>query len=322
MNAENDMKLFKYFLLLLIFTVTACTQNNTATKAIGIIVPLEHPAMNEIVAGFKEELAKNYHQPVQVVVKNAQHDANLLHSILMSMRDQNVDVVVPIATGTSQMALSLIKNQPVVALAAQVNDAERKKNSACNIGVVDDDLDDKQILRFVHTVYPNIHDITLVHSADDKVFPEIKEVIAEGKVLGITVHELMVQSLPELYSASQAIPQQTQAIFILKDSLIVSGINSLIKVAQARKIPLITSDDGSVSAGAAFALGVHEKQIGEEGAKLAIAALEGKNLCAMPIVKLKDLTVFANPKAIQAQGQSLSVITDAAKKFNYHVEEK
>lgn len=314
------MKLFKYFLLLATFILTACSQNKSSEKTIGIIVPMEHPAMNEIVAGFKQEITKNYHKPVQIVVKNAQHDANLLHSILTTMRDQNVDVVVPIATGTSQMAISLIKNQPVVALAAQVKDQERKANAACDIGVVDDDLDDKQILRFIHAVYPNIHDITLVHSADDKVFPEIKEVVTEGKKLGITVHELMVQSLPELYSASQAIPQQTQAIFVLKDSLIVSGINSLIKVAQTRKIPLITSDDGSVKTGAAFALGVHEKQIGEEGAKLAIAALEGKNLCAMPITTLKKLTVFANKKALQTQGQSLSAITAAADKFNYNVE--
>lgn len=278
------MKPFKHFLLLIIFTITACSQHPASEKTIGIVVPIAHPAMNEIVTGFKEEITKNYHKPVKIVLKNAQHDANLLHSILTTMCDQNVDVVVPIATSTSQMAISLIKQYPIVALAAQVGDKERKQNAACDIGVVDDDLDNKKTLRFIHAVYPNIHDITLVHSADDKVFPEIKEVVTEGKTLGITVHELMVQLLPELYSASQAIPQQTQAIFVLKDSLIVSGINSLIKVAQTRKIPLITSDDGSVKAGAAFALGVHEKQIGEEGAKLAIAALEGKNLCAMPII--------------------------------------
>ena len=41
----------------------------------------------------------------------------------------------------------------------------------------------------------------------------------------------MVSSLPELYSATQSLPKNAQGIFILKDSLIVSGISTLAKAA-------------------------------------------------------------------------------------------
>ena len=54
----------------------------------------------------------------------------------------------------------------------------------------------------------------LIHSASNKVFPEVKETIAIGKKFGIKITPLMAASLAELYSLGQAIPENTQAIFV------------------------------------------------------------------------------------------------------------
>jgi putative ABC transport system substrate-binding protein len=301
--------------------LSACKEQAKGTVTIGIIEPLEHKAMVEIVAGFTDTLKQSYAKPVIIKVENAQNDPNLQRAIIQRMLDANVDYIVPIGAGPTQMTLAMARGKAVVSLASDLPQAEREKLHPCNAAVVHDEISPTQLIAFIHAVYPQLKNITLIHSSADKVFPDVKKVIADSQKYGITVKPIMVSSLPELYSASLALPSQTDAIFILKDSLIVSGIGTLAKAAEQRHIPLITSDQGSVQEGAGFSLGVHERETGIQGAKLVTAALNGKPLCELPIVEMKNLTVFVNPNALQKESQNSSLLIAAAKQFHYVIED-
>jgi putative ABC transport system substrate-binding protein len=301
--------------------LTACSQEKDSnTVTIGIIEPLEHKAMNEIVAGFTETLQKNYHKPFVIKVENAQNDANIKRAIIQKMRDQNYTIIAPIGVDATQMTLAMTKDQSIISLASDLSDSDRKKLRPCHVAVVHDEISSDQLLNFIHDVYPTMTHITLIHSSADKVFPEVDEAIKAGKKYGITINHIMISSLPELTSAAQSLSPDTQGIFILKDSLIVSGIATLQKIAVDHHIPLITSDQGSIQEGAGFALGVHEREIGVEGAKLTADVLNGKSICDLPIVEMKNLTVFINQKSLQQEGQAVDNIITAAKKLNYQTE--
>lgn len=316
------MKLFtRLFIIgLTVAAISSCDKQKSSELTIGIIEPLEHTAMNEIVAGFSDTLSQLYHQPVRIKVENAQSDANLQRAIIQKMRDAGYTMIVPIGVGATQMSLSMVHNQPVVSLASDLTQANRDTLKPCNAAVVHDEISANQLIEFVHTVYPKLTQLMLIHSSADKVLPEVKETIEAGKKFGITVNHMMVSTLPEMYSSAQAIPQQTQGIIVLKDSLIVSGISTLAKVAADRHIPLITSDQGSVQDGATFALGVHERQIGVEGAKLAAAVLQGQSICSLPVVEMKNLTVFINQKSLQQDTQPIEPIKTAANQLHYSIE--
>lgn len=296
-------------------------QQKPEQVTIGIIEPLEHQAMTEIVAGFNDTIKQVYPHPVVVKVENAENDANLQRAIIQKMHDSNYTMILPIGVGATQMTLAMDKEHPVVSLASDLTDADRKKLHPCNVAVVHDEISSDQLLQFIHTVYPNLKHLTLIHSSADKVLPQVDETIAAGKKYGITIDHKMVSSLPELTTAMASLSSQTQGIFILKDSLIVSGIPTLSKAANDRHIPLITSDQGSVENGAAFALGVHEREIGVQGAKLAAAVLSGKNICDLPIVSMNNLTVFINEKALTNENQNDKPIIAAATKLHYKTEQ-
>lgn len=289
-------------------------------KRIGIIVPIEHKAMDEIVGGFKETLRAEYPHPITFKVANAQSDVNMERAIIQQMKDEKFDIVVPIGTDATQMSAAAIHDLPLVSLAATFTQKERDQLKTCNIAVVDDEISSERLMQFMHLVYPQMTQLVLVHSAADKVFPEVKDTIAAAKRYGIEVKPMMVTTLNELYAVSKNIPDNTQGIFILKDNLIASGISTLVLTAQQRHIPLITSDEGTVQEGALFALGVHERQIGVDGAKLAAAVLSGKHPCDLPIVDMTHLTVFVNKAALQKQNMSLDTIQAAAQQQHYTVE--
>lgn len=306
-------------LFFIIFNITACHEQNSSAIKVGLIVPLEHAAMNEIVAGFSTTLTKLANKPVLIKVANAQGDANLQRAIIQQMRDENFTVIAPIGTDTSQMTIAMTQ-QPIISIASDISDSARKKYPNCHVAIVHDEISPQQLIRFIHSVYPQIKHLTLIHSANDQVFNQVKETVATAKQLGVEIHALLAATLPELSQVTQAIPQQTEAIFILKDSLIVSGISVLKKAADEKHIPLITSDQGSIESGGGFALGVHEKEIGVESAKLANAILNGKSACDLPITEMKKLTVFVNRHALQSQAQTLQPIIKAAEQYAYSVE--
>lgn len=289
-------------------------------KTIGIVLPMEHVALRAIVDGFEESVTKNYPGKVRFEVGNAEHDLNIQRSIIQKFINQKVDLIVPVATGTTQMTMSMVKNQPILGLAAMVPDSAREKNGLANRYTgVRDEIDSAKQVAFIHAILPHIKKFTLIYSADDKVIPEAKITIAVAKQNGITVQPLMIQTLSDLYAASQRIDKDSQAIFILKDNLVASGVNTLVHNANKRHLPLITSDEGTVASGAGAALGVEEKQIGREGGELAAKILKGQPISQLPIQAMRELLIFVNTQAASAQGLDLAAIQRYAQQQNYSV---
>jgi len=306
--------------LLSLTPVLAAEQSTVPEKRIGIVIPMEHEALRAIVAGFEETVSANYPGKVRFDVENAEHDLNVQRAIIQKFINQKVDMVVPVATAPAQMAITLVKKQPIVGLAAMIPDAMREKPGVADryTGVRDEISGQKQ-LDFMRAVLPGLKEITMIYSLDDKVIPEAKAIIAMAQKNGIQVQSLMIQNLSELYTVSQHIDDKSQAIFILKDNLIASGVNTLVRQAQTLKIPLITSDEGTVERGAAAALGVEEKQIGVEGGKLAVKILNGVPVKDLPIQEMSHLLIFVNKKSAQKQRLEIEKIKQYAQENNYEI---
>jgi len=312
---------FRNFLFISIFCAfSAGCQQSSDVKKVGIIVPIEVKALDEIVAGFESSLQKQSPYPLEFKVANAQSDMNMERAIVQQMQAANYDIIAPIGTDATEMTATMIKNRPIVSLAASYSEQDRKQRKPCNIAVVHDEIPPATSIQFLHEVYPQLTQLVLIHSASDKIFPQVKETIAAGKKYGIVVKAMMAPTLNDIYSVANNIPTDTQAIFVLKDTMIVNGIATLEMAAAKRHIPLYTSDQGSVQDGAAFSLGVHEREIGEDGGRLAAQILSGTPACALPIVEMTKLTVFINKDAVAKEGQSLDVLQNVAGKQHFQVE--
>lgn len=310
--------------ILLLFVLmgfqTSFAQETTKKPVtVGILVPIQLQAMDEIVAGFKDQLAKQYSGKVIFLTKNAQGDANLQRAILQQFANQHIDLVAPIGTASTQAAISLIRNKPILGIAAEIDPKQLKQANNQDVTNVLDEVSVTQQIEFIHQALPNIHQMTLIYSPSDKIYPEVAEAEKAGKKYGISIQKLMIQQLADLYTVSQQINKNSQAIFVLKDELVVSGAPTLAKQAQSLHIPLIASDDGSVQKGAAFALGVSERQIGIDSANLAAQILDGKTAKSIPTFVMKRYNIFINPSQAAQQGLKVAQIEKTAQQFQYPV---
>lgn len=289
-------------------------------KKVAIIVPAEIQALLEITEGFQSELKKQLQEEVTFKIANTQGDATLLHATIQALREQNYDLIVPIGSNATAATLSLIKNKPVLSLASDLSQQEREALHPCNVAVVHDEIAPKSQLTFLHHAFPSLKKIVLFHSAADKIFPEVEEAKKAATDLGITIVSMMAVTLPDLQIVAKHIPSDTEVIFLLKDMQMVSATAQLAKIAADHKLLFMSSDEGSVKEGAQFALGVHERNIGAQGALLAASILQGKDPGTLPIVEMKDLTLFYHLKELQKMSIPLQPLLQAASELHYKTE--
>jgi len=288
--------------------------------SIGLLIPMEHAALTDIVEGFKTVVSKHYPKAVTFDVQSAQNDIKLQRSIVDRFVGQKVDLIVPVGTSATQMTLSIAKDQPIVSLAALYSEAERQKLNPKNMTAILDEIGAQKKLDFITYLLPNIKHLTLfLHSGNEKDFKEVGDITEMGKTLGISVQTIMVQNLLDMETAAKAIPEESEAILILKDHLIASGVPLLAPMAKEKGIPLMTSDEGSVKSGATLGLGVEERKIGEQGGALAIKVLDGNPIADLPVQEMKELTVFYNLEACQKLGIDLARLQAYTNKNHYRL---
>ncbi|HJD56164.1 MAG TPA: ABC transporter substrate-binding protein [Rickettsia endosymbiont of Pyrocoelia pectoralis] len=273
------------FLLSLLFTISVYADQ----KKVAIIVPLEHEAMTQIISGIKQALTDIN---AEIIIKNAHADPNILLAIIKQIKEQGADVIIPIGTSASQTAIAHIKDKPIICAAAMINN----KNLPLVTGVNDE-------IKITDTIHKLsfLKNITLIYSSSEKVILEVDELKSYAKKNNISLHAAIVQNLNDLPLAVKNAPENTQSFIILKDHLIVSGINILKQEAFKRNIPIIASDEGSVISGATIALGVTEKEIGIKAGMQAKEVLQGTPPKDIPFQNMDDLTLFINLKSFIKQ---------------------
>jgi putative ABC transport system substrate-binding protein len=304
-----------YFILFFCILGTALFFYKPETKTkpmIGIIVPMEHAALSQIIAGFIEKMGD-----VDVKVLNAQADSSLQKSIIEQLIQERCDLLVPIGTQASQMTLHLTKEQNVLCLAANTDILPSKPRP--HITVLDDECTVQKAFSLLTDLMPEIKKISLVHSTSDKIYKELHTLEEIANTKGIDIQRLAIHSLPDLYTIQGAIAQDSQAIFVLKDHLIVCGIATLVKQAAFKGIPVITSDDGSVSNGATLAIGIKESDIGREGGLVAKKILEGSAI-NHAVTLTGPLHLFINTKACSQAKIDLDLLINKASSLDLLIE--
>lgn len=285
---------------------------------VGVILPVEHEALRQITQGIKDELEQQMGKSVLLKVKNAQGDANMQRAIIEQLVREGCNLLIPVGTASSQMTLNLAPKQKVLCLAA--DSALLQTSQQFEATALSDELSASDSLAFLHVAFPEMKKISLIYSASEKVAKEIPLVCEAALGCNIEVQKLMVQNMGELYTISRAIASDSEAIFILKDHLIVSGIQTIAKEAAIRQIPIMTSDEGSVIGGAAFAIGVKEESIGRKGAVIAKSILEGISPSEIaPQTMTGPFPLFINRTACERQGIDCSKLQEKAETLNYTI---
>ena len=284
------------------------------TKSVAVLAIVEHPALDAIRDGARDELkAEGYEvgKNLKWEYQSAQGNVGTAAQIARKFVGDKPDAIIGIATPTAQAVAAATKTVPLVysgvtdPVAAQL--VKSWEPSGTNVTGVSDRLPlDKQVA-LIQRVVPNAKRVGMVYNPGEAnsvvVVNELKKLLPAK---GMTLVEAAAPRTVDISSAASSLAGKVDVIYTNTDNNVVSAYESLVKVANDRKSPLVASDTDSVKRGAIAALGINYYDLGRQTGKVVVRILKGEKPGAIASQTSSNLELFVNPGAAEKQGVKLS----------------
>ena len=294
--------------------VLASVAHAQTVKSVGITAIVDHPALNSARKGVEDELKALGWEPgknIKITYQSAQGNAATAGQIARKFVGDKTDVIVAIATPSAQAAAAATKSIPVVF--AAVTDPVAAKlvkswnASGTNVTGVSDRLPLAPQIDLLLKVKPGAKRVGYVYSPGEiNSVTVLKELKAELGKRGMIVVEAAAPRTVDIPSATKSLAGKVDVIYTTTDNNVVSAYESLVRVAQESKLPLVASDTDSVKRGAIAALGMNYYDLGRQTGKMVDKILKGTNVSTIAPETGKKLSLVVSPEAAKKQGVTLS----------------
>ncbi|HEY4075210.1 MAG TPA: ABC transporter substrate-binding protein [Herbaspirillum sp.] len=285
-----------------------------ADKSVLVTAIVDHPALDAIRDGTRDELkAAGYEagKNLKWEFQSAQGNAGTAGQIARKFVGENPDVIVAIATPSAQSLVATTKTIPIVysgvadPIAAQL--VKDWKPSGTNVTGLSHMLDLNKQIDVMKEVVPNLKKVGVVYNPGEVnsavVVKQLKGLLQKQ---GIALIDVAAPRTVDVGPAAKSLIGKVDLIYSTTDNNVVSTYESLVKVCNDAKIPLVASDTDSVKRGAIAAYGVNFYDLGRATGKIVLRILRGEKPGDIPSSVSKDLALFINPAAAQKQGVTLS----------------
>ena len=279
------------------------------TYKIGVTQIVTHPALDAAVAGFKQALADKGIDATYDM-QNAEGDMATTAQIAQKFAGESLDLILGVATPTTQAVVKADTSTPIVFTAVTdpvgAGIVDNAKAPGANVTGVSDMLPVQPHLDLIKKIVPNVKTIGVLYNAGESnsVYLVKAEKAAAAK-MGIKVVEATASKSSEVQQAAQSLVGKVDAMSVLTDNTVVSALESVIKVADQNKIPLIAGDTDSVKRGAVAAYAFNYKDLGYQTGEMAAKILGGAAIGSLPVEYANNLQLAVNQKAATAQGVTI-----------------
>ena len=227
-------------LSLLIFPVSAEGARETGTIQIGIAKLLAHPALDSIEKGIRDYLESSG-MDVEIEVQNANGEISTAASIAQLFRTEGKDLVIGIATPTSQALANVFTDIPVIFSSVTDTEAAGLKGIPNVCGVSDEAAAEEHYALIERLT--GARRIGMIYTSG-----EANGISAMEKMKGICEEdgtELVTASVAnsaEVRMAALSIIDRVDAMYVAIDNTVVSAIASLSDVCSDASVPLFSAD--------------------------------------------------------------------------------
>ncbi|WP_427870266.1 ABC transporter substrate-binding protein [Leucobacter luti] len=277
---------------------------------VGISQLVQHPALDAATDGFKQAFIDAGYEEGKTVefdVQNANNEQAVAVTIAQNFATSDNDLVLAVATPAAQAAAQAITDKPILftavtdAVAAKLVDSNEKPGG--NITGTSDMAPLEDQLKMIQQIVPDAKKVGIVY-ASGEVNSEVQVKAAQdaAKGLGIEIVTKTVTTANDIAQATEALGD-VDAIYVPTDNMVVSGISSLVQVAEDKQIPVIGAESGTVKGGAIATLGIDYTELGKQTGEMAIKILQdGADPAEMPVEFSKEFAYVVNPDAAKRMG--------------------
>jgi putative ABC transport system substrate-binding protein len=219
-----------------------------------------------------------------------------------------VDVIVSNATAvpTLKQATSVI---PIIFPIAQdplgsglVTSLARPGGNVTGLSVQRTDTAGKR-LEFLHEIIPRLRRLAIIASVGNpQTVPEISEVQAAARTLGIEVAPLEIRRAEDIAPAFEALKAQADALYVASDALLAGNATRILTLALVARLPTMFSDSDNVRAGGLMSYGPNYANQFRRTAELVDKILHGTKPSDIPVEQPTKFELVINLTTARALG--------------------
>ncbi|MCM3117792.1 ABC transporter substrate-binding protein [Neobacillus sp. MER 74] len=275
---------------------------------VGITQFAPHPSLDAATEGFKKAL-KDKGIKVSFDEQNAQADMNNTQTIANNFVGDKVDLIFANATPSATAALNATKDIPIIftsvtdPVGAGLVEAFDKPGK--NITGTTDNHPEatKKTISFITDEVKAKNVGVIYNSGEQNSVVQVEEVEKIVKEKGAKLVKVSVSTTAEVKQASESLVGRVDAIYIPTDNTVVTALDSVIAVANSKKIPLFVGELDSMKKGAVAASGFSYYDLGYQSGIMAADILSGKKKASeIPVELPNSLKLVINKKAAEDQG--------------------
>lgn len=309
------LRVYKVVTILLVITMfmVACGSSDPTTssgkKKVAIVLPVEHLAMNATRDGIIKVLEDTYGEDgVEIIVKNANGDDSLLNSILSEVVGADPDLILPIATGPSQIAATTTSKIPIVFSAVtdpvEAGLTKSWEEAGANVTGVSDMADIEAIIDFALELYPDAKKFGIVYNSAEVnsiVQADLCKGILEAK--GLTYKEGTITNTSELQQVVENLASDGIDVFYSPtDNDVASAIPIFQQVANQYNLPIFPGASTMVEAGGTGTVGLDYYDLGIQAGQMAVRILDGESVADNPPELVENVTKILNEDQVGVLG--------------------
>jgi len=293
-------------------------------QSVAVTSIVEHPALDAIKDGVKDALTEagyTEEKGLEWQFQTAQGNTAIATQIARKYVGDKPDVIVAIATPSAQAVVAATKSIPVVYAAvtdpvgAQL--VPSFEPSGTNVTGVSDSLELERQVELIKRIVPDARKVGMVYNPGEansvSVVEQLRTLLP---TMGMTLVEASAPRTVDVGAAARSLVGKVDVIYTSTDNNVVSAYESLAKVGNDARIPLIASDTASVERGAIGALGLDYYEMGRQAGRIAVRILKGEKPGDIASETSDKLALHLNAVASRKQGVTLS---DELRKSAAHV---
>lgn len=317
--AKIFLRILATALLLTGFSLAQAEQG----KTVAITQIVEHPALDAVHQGVKDELAaRGYEEGSSLTLmhESAQGNSAIAAQIARKFAGEQPDVIVAIATPSAQTMAAATRNLPVVFSAVTDPVGAKLVQSleapGRNITGVSDMLPLDRHLDMLLRVVPEAKTIGTVYNPGEANAVALVELLEEAlEKRGLTLEKAAATKTSEVLGAARSLTGKVDAIYLTTDNTVISAAEAVMSVGERAKIPVFAADTATVERGAVAAMGFDYYDLGRQTGAMVARILEGAAPADIAVETVDQLELFVNPGAAKKMGITLDddLISEAAK---------
>lgn len=278
------MKRFLKVTLLCFAAVMLSTAVHAKQTVIGIANFLEHPDLQLVIDGFKEEIKNQGFTDVKYIYEHANRDISVVPQTIHKVKSSSPDIIITVTTPISQASVKMLKGSNIPAVFMAVTDPVGAKltpswtQGAPMMTGASDLQDVGGVLKFITNLIPTVKKVGVPFNpgeANDVSFVEILK--EQSKGTGVEIIAVGIESTNDIPQGIRSFGGKVDALYIPASNLLQPSFPAVTATADIMKMPVFSSSPTAVKAGQALAtFSVYYPKVGANAAKLAAKILKGE----------------------------------------------